>query len=616
MSTSLLDGFVDAGNGMVRPTLQFTQWVNGVFKDRVVASSGPPDLVNHPMDAYRYVKGRRDVIEQAARQRPMLRLFDKNMNAVAQICDERTASVEEMMSSAGEASVVIRYDNWLTDFILHQTKIHEDLHLVVDPNPTKPTWRTRWGGKVTGINAKRDSSGIHTLELEAISNRKHASNLLFGANPIFPPEVQLPKMWVLPGNTRTILSISMFINLARLFFPALSIASNIFNPFGWVNGGLSGLDPLSWPMQVQFVNPLLDQSRTAVLGAAWTDWDSAMKDMLKDAGCNFRAYTWLTEDEETPHTELVDLVRGLGPLEKAADVLSRPHRNCIIFAVEDKSGVGGPTGTAADGVLNLVGATLDDLITETILPLDNNLDGETDPIFRALLGVAPEKPKTIWYDGQFSGIVESEHRQHKGPVKTQMTGGRSPSIVNQAQTFAIRYGLSQLAQVINYGLGAYEQPGVEGFDNLYQGQLDNTLLAWERFTDPQRALWTGDFAWQEHFERGSGTAYTLSGIVTLRVGHYKTRAWQGFVVKVVNGRPHAIDVDVGLADQAGFEKGGIIYRDQITAIKRTWSRSEPVTVQLSVGDDSDKEDPAARGLRVIQAVWSTLSMFLGEGTIF
>lgn len=603
-------------SSLAAPTLEFTQWVNGAFRDRFIGAPDKPDPVADPMSAYRYLRGRRSIIEGSANQRPMLRLFDKNMEPVAQICGERMASVEEMASDSGQANVVIRYENWLTDFILHQTKIHEDLHLVVDPIPTARTWRTRWGGKVTGINAKRDSSGIHTLELEAISNRQHAKNLLMAANPVFPPEVQLPKMWVLPGNTRTILSFSMFINLARLFFPLLSIPTNIFNPMGWINGGVTGLDPLSWPLQVQFVNPLLDQSRLSVIGATWSDWHTVMDDMLKDAGCNFRAYTWLTEDEETPHTELVNLVRGLGQAEQLANDSSRPHRNCVVFAVEDKSGVTGPTGTAADGVINLIGATLDDMITEVLYPLDEDQDGETDPVYRKLLGVAPEKPKTIWYDGQFSGIVESQLRQHKGAVKTVMTGSRSPQIVNQAQTFAIRYGLSQLAQVINYGLGAYEQPGVEGLDNLYQGQLDNTLFAWERYTDPIRAMWAGDMAWQEHFERGGGTAYTLSGIVTLRIGNWKTRAWQGFTVKVVNGRPHAIDIDIGLADRAGFEIGGIVYVDQITAIKRSWSRTEPVTVELAIGDDGDKADPAARGLRVLQTVWSTLGMFLGEGTIF
>ena len=73
---------------------------------------------------------------------------------------------------------------------------------------------------------------------------------------------------------------------------------------------------------------------------------------------------------------------------------------------------------------------------------------------------------------------------------------------------------------------------------------------------------------------------------------------------------------VVLGDRAGFEQGGIIYVDQITAVKRTWSRSEPVRIHLTVGDDDDPNDPFGRGLRAVQAVWTTLSQFLGEGTIF
>lgn len=597
------------------PALEFSRWLD-VGRD-ILLGTGKPDLDTDPMSAYRYLKGRRRVIENTARQQPMLRLFDKNLEPVAQITGERLASVEEMMTDSGQANVVIRYENWLTDFILHQTKIHEDLHLLVDPVPSAPTWRTRWGGKVTGINAKRDSSGIHTLELEAISNRNHAKHVLLAANPIFPPEVQIPKMWVLPGNTRTILSISIFINLARLFFPLLAIPTNIFNPFAWLNGWGRGLDPLSWPLQVAFVNPLLDQSRLSVIASTWNDLHTASRDMLQDAGCLLRAYTWLLEDADSPHTELTSLASALGPLGQIIDQGTRPHRNCVVFSIEDKSGATGPTGTALDGVLNFIGATADDLITETLYPIDENNDSVTDPVIRKLLGVDPPlKPKTIWYDGQFSGVIESEVRHHKGPVKKVVTGGRSPSIVNQAQTFAIRYALSQLAQVINYGLGAYQQPGTEGLDNLYQGQLDNVLLAWMAYSDPVRALWTGDFAWQEHFERGSGTAYTLSGVLTLRIGQWKTRAWQGFTVKIFNGRPHAIDIDVSLGDRAGFELGGVIYVDQITAVKRSWKRDQPVLVDLAVGNDSDREDPVSRGMRALQAVWGTLGMFLGEGTIF
>jgi hypothetical protein len=153
-------------------------------------------------------------------------------------------------------------------------------------------------------------------------------------------------------------------------------------------------------------------------------------------------------------------------------------------------------------------------------------------------------------------------------------------------------------------------------DNLYQGQLDNTAFAWERYTDPVRAVWSGDLAFQEYFERGSSSAYTLAAWLTLREGNYKTRPFYGFQTETINGRPWLIDQDVLLGQRAGFEMNGIIYVDQITAIKRTYDRKTPVIVSMSIGDDRDKHDPVARGIRVMQAVYSLVGALAGEGTIF
>lgn len=612
------------------PTFNPTKLLEGIFP-YALGQMGEPDASKDPLAALKYARTRRQVIEQAAQQRPMMRLYDGSMNYLTDLTGEMSATVEELVADTGKATAAIRFSNRVGDLLLNQTKIHEDLHLVVDPIPTQRTWRTRWGGKITGLVGRKDSSGMHTIEIEAVSNREHAKHLLFGANPVFPPEVQLPKMWVLPGNTRTILALSMFINLARIFFPPLSIPTNIFNPASWLNplgpDSILNLDPLSWPLQVCFVNAAFDQSRTTALGSTWQDWHSVMDPLLQDAGVVFRAHTWLTEDEDTCHQELTEAARFLGPLAEPLDRAVRPRRNCIAFGLYDESGRDGPTGTAFDGLVNVAAVTVGDLLSPILVNIDTAETYQGQDLVEAtgedrsslidkLAGVAQKPPKIIWWEGQFSGIIESERRLHKGPVKTIMTGGRSPSIVNQAQTFAIRYALSQIAQTISYGMGAYATPFAEGLDNLYQGQLDNVLFAWQRFTDPMRALFTGDMAWQEHFERGGGVAYVLSSFLTLRVGHYNTRAWQGFTTTVINARPHVVDVDARLGQRAGFEQDHIIFADHITAIKREWDRDKPVTVGLAIGDDRDKDDPAGRGVRVLQAMWSVLGMFLGEGTIF
>lgn len=605
------------------------------ISDHIVGREGVPDLT-HPMAMYRYIEKRRSTTIESVRQRPLVRLWDKNHDYVGQIAGESKAMFEEAMVDSGAGNLVIRRDNWLSNFILHDRRVEEDLHITIDPIATAPDWRTRWGGKVIGVKAKRDKDGLHTVEMEMVSNREHLKHLLAGANPIFPPEIQLPKMWVLPWNLRTGLSITMFVNLARQYSPFLSIPTNMFNPGGWIGTGVRGIDPLSWPIQVQFVNPITDQSRFSIVTSRWTDMHTISAPLLEDAGCMIRAYTWLTEDKTSPHPELefglrdIPLVGGLlGDLANSVglpdslDDLARPHRNCIVMAVEDKSGVTGPTGTFLDGVIRLVAETGDDMISEVIsdfADLDKDDDGKTDPIIRKLLGTAPETPWVTFRDGEYSGIVESQRSLRAATAKTVMVGSKSPGWVNQLQTFGIKYGLAQLSELIyavaGLAISGFQAPGTPGLEELYQGQLDDTLLAWQRFTDPVRAIRMGDFGFLEHFERGSGSAYTMSGVLDLRNGHWKTRAYTSFKTSVRNGAPYLVGTDFTLGDRLGFQMANVIHVDQCTSITYSWDRATPITVQLSIGRGNEEEDPVAKATRTLAAVWNTFGMFMGSSDLF
>ena len=595
---------------LVNPPLEFTHNIMSQFADRVIAAMDAPLPLDDPMASYRYIRARNQVLIDGAKRPGLVRMQDKNLNQLATLKQAKSVRFEEIAFDTGEAGVVIRGNDYLGQFVRNAVRLEEDLHLSVDPIATQPDWKSRFGGKITTINCKRDSSGIHTVELIASANREHLKNILIAATPFFPPEVQPIKMWMLPANLRTGAFITMCIQLARHFFPAASIASNIANPFGWINpfgpDALLNFDPLNWPIQPQFVNMALDQSRTSLLTSVWNNFHDSIKDPFKDAGCTARVYTWFTEDKTSPHPELEKLVG------KDVASLARPHRNCLITAFEDNSGYEGPTGTAADGPINLFASTLDDLITTTVFPVDTDNDGEIDPIFRRLFLVAPKKPDVVYYDGQHSGIIESSYHQHKGPVKTTMTGGKSPKLVNDLQTFFIRYGISQLAQVV---LGV-EAAGVEGLDNIYQGQFDNTLFAYQRYTNPLRALFTGDMGYLEHMEQPNSTAYTVSGFLNLRLGDFKKRAYRSFKTTVRNAQPWIVFVDYGLDKRVMFEIDGIFYTDRVSAIKYEYDRDKPVTYGLSVGDDTQEDDPFAEGIRALQAVYAIASMALGEGWLF
>jgi hypothetical protein len=327
---------------MTDQPLEFTQNLAAQMQSYAIAAFTKPIPSQDPLSSYRYLRARRQTMQDAFRQQPLIRMQDKNLQQMARIGGEISCVAEEIAADTGEASVVIRGGSYLGEFVRNAVRLEEDLHLSIDPNPTKPSWRTRWGGKITTINVKRDSSGIHTVELIASSQREHLKNILIGTTPLFPPEVQPLKLWVLPANCRTACAITLFINLLRQFDPIASIPTNIFNPFGWVNplspDALLNLSPLQWPIQVQFINPLLDQSRTTVLTAAWSDFHSATADIMKDAGVCARAYTYFTDDKENPHPELAAAMGGFAEL-------ARPQRNCVMVAFEDHSGYAGPTGT-------------------------------------------------------------------------------------------------------------------------------------------------------------------------------------------------------------------------------------------------------------------------------
>lgn len=641
---SLISGSVDKAD------LDFTQWVTSVMP--TTGQGGVPNPRTSPVSMLKYLDGRRQTIIEGARLRPLIRIADKNLDGMFELEGEVDCSVEELLNDTGKVTIKILYDNWVADWMIHQTKLVEDLHILIDPDPTDPhNWRTRWGGKIVEIHVKQDQKGIHTIELTALSHREHAKRLLVAANPIFAPEIQLPRMWVLPGPCRTILSLTMFVNLARIFMPGLSTVANAFNPFSWLNpfnaGALGNLLPTNWPIQVAFVNMALDQSRFTTIGATWTDWHSTFKDILLDAGCVLRAYTFLTTDKDSPNGELADILRAAPDLvgglldadmtdfDNFVDNAVRPQRNCVVFAVEQKDGRTGPTGTIADSFVSLVAVTLDDLISPFLVDVTNGriidagqvLNGQSVEdatgldrtyLIEKLTLTAPEPPKVIWWEGEFSGAINTDLIFHKSSAKTTMTGGKSPTIVNEAQTFGIRFGLSQIQTVITGGIFAQTggPPIGVGLSDIYQGQLDNTLLAWQRFTNPIRALYSGDLSWQEHFEKGTGTAYTLATTLTLRAGDFKTRPFASFKASVLNGRPWIVDKDYVLGDRVGFERDGIIYVDQVYSVKRQWSRSEYIKVTVGIGEDRMKADPFGAAFKTIGALWGAVGQTLGGGALF
>lgn len=536
---------------------------------------------------------------------PLIRLWDKKMQLIARIVIPETWDCEEIAHDDGSAHIeLVGKDNdWLREIICFKTKPAEDLHITIDPDPDNPTdYKNRWGGKVDTIEDIEDRGKPTVTKLTCVHNRRHLSGIYLAATPLLPEAVQPIKMFLWGGPCVTACATATMINLARIYtLNAFSpIPRNIFDPSTW----LENINPLNWPVQVMPVNPVFDQSRWCVFGARWKDAKTIFTPIMKDAGVICKAYTWLPGDP-APYTMF-------GP--ELAELL-KPTRSCVILSFEDESGVGGPTGTAFDGLLNLFAATADDLITESLINVDADGDGETDPFIRKILGVAPKRPPFVYRDVGYGGAQTRTMVIHKSKALRIITGGKSPQWVNQAITFAIRYGISQLAQVV---LGT-EAPGAEGLDNLYQGQLDDTLLAFMSFMDPRRSKDVGPYGWNEYFETGSGSAFTINSVMTLREGWWKTRPYTSFKFDVGDGSPYEIGTGgdkLHLGSRCSAERRGILYTDQIMAIKRQGDRTKSGRPEVAFGDDSREEDPVARGFAAIGNIANFAAMLAGSGDMF
>ena len=166
------------------------------------------------------------------------------------------------------------------------------------------------------------------------------------------------------------------------------------------------------------------------------------------------------------------------------------------------------------------------------------------------------------------------------------------------------------------GLTGVQAPQTPGLEELYQGQLDNILFAWQRYTDIFRALTIGDMAYQEWFERPGSSAYTISAVLNLRLGKFKKRAYRSFNTTIRNGMPYIVNYDIMLYDRVWFEQDDIIYVDQISALKYDYDRNKPITWGVSVGDQAEDQDPFAQGIKALQAIYTVASMAAGEGWLF
>jgi hypothetical protein len=396
-------------------------------------------MTNTPMTAseFRAVEqqlyDRRYAYQSHQIPQPLIRLLDKNMRLIARIQLPESWDCEEIAHDNGMAQIAIagKDNEWIREIVCFKTRPAEDLHIVIDPDPSRPhDWKNRWGGKVETITDEEVQGKPALTTITAVSNRIHLRHIMLAAMPVLPHAVQIPKMFLWGGPCVTACATSVMTNLFRIytlngFWPA---PRNLFDPNSW----LKNLDMLNWPVQVipPPLGVLFDQSRWVTFGSRWKDAETVLTPVMKDAGVICHAYTWMGKAACTGSCP-PDCTGDSAPFEHFGTLKEnlKPRRPAVLLSFEDQSGVNGPTGTVLDGGLNLAAVTLDDLFTETLLNLDDDGDGETDPFIRKIFGVAPKRPPFVYRDTGYGGVASRTMVIHKSKAITIVTGGRSPGWV-------------------------------------------------------------------------------------------------------------------------------------------------------------------------------------------
>lgn len=555
---------------------------------------------------WRLLDARRQLVLDSNRQRPLIRLWDKRLGYLGTVTADRSAEYGRMNDDSATGTISLSWSDWLADLCAHKTRVEEDLHLSIDPNPGNRSWRTRLGYRVTAVRAVRHDDGTKTVELEFISLREHAKHIRLASTPTAPPEAQPIKTWTWFQNIRSGLAFTSFLNLARSYWPFLAVPLSLMDPVHWATTRVGSASPLHWPVQIQFVDPIRDTSRMLPIASRWGDLHSVAEPLMEDAGVQLVDYLWLPEDTTSPHPELAALVG-----EEAA----RPSRACVVLAFEDVSGHTGLTGTAADGALDLIAATLDDTIIETVFPVDKNADGETDPFFRKLLGVAPETPSLVWRDCEYSGLVSSEHKLQRATSQTVYTGGHSPTWLNQSLQFVESWALAQLDTTITTGVGEdFQMPLTSGLNAVVQGQTDDILLAYQKCTNPKTAVWLNDYALLEGFEQGNGFAYVVSAALTIRQGIYKRSPKVSFTMVARDGEPWCYGYDYRVGDRGLFEIDQIYYAAPIRGVKWRYDANTAVRPELTIGKDKD-QDPFDSAMKALADGWNAIGSVIGGAAV-
>lgn len=511
---------------------------------------------------------------------PLVRLWDGDWNYVGEVHREISAkfTLPENETGVGIVELPAHYylSKWLTN---HDDRATANVFITVDKDGA------RWSGMLDDLELYKDDTGRRVVKASFKSDYEHLKHIIAYSNPFLPPEIQFPRLWILFGPAKWALKLTLFVNLLRLEANLWTLPDDPMDPSQWLN-----LNQSTWS-QVVAPTPIgTDNSQFAIVSSRFKYMHDVQKRITADAQLTWEPRRYLEGDP--PPWEGANLRHG-----------------CLVWDLVDNSGWDTETsfgGNLFTGLVRAFTSIGSDGTSETINTVpDPTFPPEySEPGWH---GTIARAPGIILRDGERTGIQSNSFHWKPATDTEFVTGGHSMPGVNELISATINMVGDLIAAAIVI-------PPVGGMvDALLKPLYTDVFLAFMKWQDIGRAQRLGWSHYQETWCEGADRAYTLSALIALRTGMWRTREQTTHTVTVADGVENLRIGQRGrgnawLGTRIGttvrdWGKPGRVYVDRITELVLAWDRSTTPAWTITVGH-REPEDPVAKALEMLQDVMS------------
>lgn len=513
--------------------------------------------------------------------KPLVRLWDGDWNFRGEVYNEIEASFQVLNNETGTGTIVLPAHyylaRWLTD--IDSRAGHKNVFVTVDYQGT------RWSGCLDKLSSDRDENGQRTVTATFLHDYEHLKHIIAYSNPFLPPEIQFPRLWILFGPARWALKTTLLVNIMRLESSLWALPDDPLDPDNWVN-----FDQSTWSQVVKPTAYGDDPSVFAIVHSRFKNMHDVGKRVVDDAQLTWEPRRYLDGDPDPwPGANI--------------------RHGALVWDLVDHSGWDKETsfsGNIFTGLIRAFTTIGSDGMTEGI-------DVIPDPAFPpeysepGYKGTIPSAPGIILRDGKRTGVQTAHFEWQPATDVGVVTGGHSMPGVNEL----ISAGIQMVGDLIAAAL--FVPPVGGAVDAVLKPLYTDVLLAFMKWKDIGRAQDLGWSHYHETWADGADRAYSLSALIALRTGMWRTRERTSHTVTVADGCEGLrigqngygncyIGTRIGTTHM-GWGQPGRVYVDRVSEIVLSYSRANSPAFTLTIGHRPD-EDPILKGLEMIQEVFS------------